>query len=1483
MRIRLGLTSLVFLLSNALFAQTADEVVGCAPLSVNFTAPVGYATWDWNFKDGSFSTLENPSNTFIKPGTYVVEFRETSGGNPIGTVTINVHKKPVFQITASTPIKGCVPLDVSMTATSSPPAGITINSYDWVYGDGGSGTGISVTNTYSTEGNYDVSLKINTSSVTCDTTKIFTNFISASDPPVASFVTTPDPPISCTAPLNVSFNNASTSTATPLTYEWNLDGVITTGLNAPDENYIVDGSYTAKLVVSDTNNCADSVVQTIAIGKPTSNFIAPDTVCMNATFFLDNTSSLGALGDYLWTFDAGSSKTTSTSFEPSLFYTIGGDHTITLTSTSPNGACSHDTTFSVFVEDPVVTVTSAPSYSCSEPRSFQLTANSSFNLVSWNWTFENLEFPFFDTNTNGPTTNHTFVIPDSMYSKRGQDIFSNQLDVVTANGCRATTGFFDTIHLVWARFMPDTAQGCAPMTVIFSDSSKSNDALEPLVTWAWDYGDGSPIDTRADNIPHAHVYTSAGEYEVVLIATNSSGCKDTSYAVTIKVGEIKGIDFTADKLSVCPGEAVTFTHSTTDTAGIEGWNYSSNGEFLSHCFGDENPTMVFNDSAGLQDITLTADYNGCLTTITKAGYIDVKGPIAHFNYTVTCGALSDNVQFEDQSEDATSLSWDFGDGSPLDPSTGTFTHIYAATGDYEVILTASNGVSGCADSKDTVTVHVKKIQALFTTDTTYCVGIANDFDASASIDVFESCYRGYVWIFSDTLMRPRTSSIPTSSISFDDPGDQTIGLVVTDINGCVDSLVQNIKVYHTPVQFTISDSVICIPDTINFVDISIADTTIVDWRWYFGDGGLDSIQNPTYIFTTALGNSDSTRLTITDTVGCVSTVTKKIDIYNLASTITTNPTPADVCLGTAIDFSATDYTAQGSSLTYLWEYQDGTSEAGNNTTHNFPSANTYVVKMYYTEIASGCFDSTTTTVTVQDYPTAGFYTDADTLAVLCNPHSLKLYDSSTVGIYSRPLSVTWDIDAGTNVFNTPDSVSVTLTKGSHTIKMISSTSNGCKDSITKPFTVVGPEGDFDILPDPPNLCQGDSVEFTIKDTIDVGSYTWDYGDGTSDNDISPVTHTYNYLPPSETATTVAKLIVYGPGGICPVSVPKNVAIRYVKADFRRNNILDTDTLICFGDQLSIIDSSKNADDTTWDLGDGTIYSTFSSLNQFNHLYDSIGTYTISLTVVNSTFGCRDSINKDVIVVENPTVTAVGDSVCFNDTAYLSVELYDSAYSYIWTPATGLNNDSIYNPWLVGSVSRNYSVLAQDTLTGCSTSDVTDVFVVQPLSDYDWDTTIVTGEFVILPIDNQNGLVQYTWTPTTGLSCIDCSSPQIQPLESIDYSAFMEDIVGCFDATATFDIMVKPQTFIKLPTTFTPNGDGYNDIIYVKGWGIKELITFEIYNRWGELMFTSTDLNVGWDGYYKGKLQNNDLYVYKVIAVTWKDVEMSSEGHINLMR
>jgi len=165
----------------------------------------------------------------------------------------------------------------------------------------------------------------------------------------------------------------------------------------------------------------------------------------------------------------------------------------------------------------------------------------------------------------------------------------------------------------------------------------------------------------------------------------------------------------------------------------------------------------------------------------------------------------------------------------------------------------------------------------------------------------------------------------------------------------------------------------------------------------------------------------------------------------------------------------------------------------------------------------------------------------------------------------------------------------------------------------------------------------------------------------------------------------------------------------------------------------------------------------------------------------------------------------------------------------------------------------------------------------------FDTIVPLGSQVILPFEPQFGY-RYTWLPDTGLSCYVCPFPsKDKTLSKQRYEVqFNDTILFCFSGKSIYLLDVYPETFIKVPNTFTPNSDGNNDIVYAEGWGVKKLLYFRIYNRWGELVFETNDMKIGWDGRYKGAIQSDDTFQYKVEGLDYFDRSLVREGYIHLM-
>jgi gliding motility-associated-like protein len=152
--------------------------------------------------------------------------------------------------------------------------------------------------------------------------------------------------------------------------------------------------------------------------------------------------------------------------------------------------------------------------------------------------------------------------------------------------------------------------------------------------------------------------------------------------------------------------------------------------------------------------------------------------------------------------------------------------------------------------------------------------------------------------------------------------------------------------------------------------------------------------------------------------------------------------------------------------------------------------------------------------------------------------------------------------------------------------------------------------------------------------------------------------------------------------------------------------------------------------------------------------------------------------------------------------------------------------------------------------------------------------------------NGSGGVNYLWSPATGLSGTTIPNPigtYTAAHDTIRYKLIVSDAIGCEDsAFVTVRIFqVKPTIFV--PTAFTPNSDGLNDVVRPICVGIEKILYFSVYNRWGQLVFTTTLDRHGWDGRIKGVLQNTGVFVWMVNAVDYTGQKIFMKGTVALIR
>ncbi|MEO5783390.1 MAG: gliding motility-associated C-terminal domain-containing protein, partial [Ginsengibacter sp.] len=231
----------------------------------------------------------------------------------------------------------------------------------------------------------------------------------------------------------------------------------------------------------------------------------------------------------------------------------------------------------------------------------------------------------------------------------------------------------------------------------------------------------------------------------------------------------------------------------------------------------------------------------------------------------------------------------------------------------------------------------------------------------------------------------------------------------------------------------------------------------------------------------------------------------------------------------------------------------------------------------------------------------------------------------------------------------------------------------------------------------------------------------------------------------------------------------------------------------------------------------------------------------------------------------------------------SIQFNESGGSmYTWSPAFFLNNPNIPNPIANPDRSIRYIVTITDTL-GCPkpSFDTVVVIVQKVIADAGpRDTTIVVNQPLQL---NASGGQFYLWIPSTGLNNNAIANPVAILNDNIQYVVTVSTAAGCF-ATDTINVTVyKIPAGLYIPNAFTPNGDGLNDVFRPIALGIKQIHYFKIYNRWGQLMFSTTQQNQGWDGTFKSKPQDAGVFVWIVEGVDYLGNKITQKGTVTLIR
>jgi gliding motility-associated-like protein len=566
------------------------------------------------------------------------------------------------------------------------------------------------------------------------------------------------------------------------------------------------------------------------------------------------------------------------------------------------------------------------------------------------------------------------------------------------------------------------------------------------------------------------------------------------------------------------------------------------------------------------------------------------------------------------------------------------------------------------------------------------------------------------------------------------------------------------------------------------------------------------------------------------------------------------------CNGFTLNFQNESISSNIAS--YAWDFGVTTIKTDTSSkptpTYTFPDTGVYTLKLKVTAVG-GCSDSTTAQVRV--FP--GFVPNFSvTGSCYLNPYIFKDLTTTQYGFVN-----TWSWDFGETTVTTDTSTKQNPSYlypliGSKTITFRVTNSKGCDSTITKVVTVDDKPA-INLPFKDTLICSIDTLP--LLSSANGGSYSW-----------SP---NYNILNPNTAnplvypkATTTYVLTVNNNGCVNKDSVKVNVL------DFITVKIIP-DTAICKTDSFQLNPVSQ-ALSYLWTASTGT------PVQNVKHPWVQ--------PLINTTYNvtanlgkCQAQASTLVQVFPYPQVAVSQDTtICFGNRTQLAGTVTGTSFS--WSPTNTLLNPTTLSPVAGPSKTTNYILTATNT-SGClkPVSDTITVTVIQPFTvNAGRDTAIVRGQLLQLRAIANITDTNFLWTPPTGLSSRFISSP-LDVLnitaDSIIYKVRVTNSIGCFAEDELTVHIFKTEPDIFVPSAFSPNSDGLNDVLKPIPVGIVNLQYFRIYNRWGQMLYSTSDIGKGWDGTSNGTKQPSGAYVYMAQGIDYMGKTIFRKGTVVLIR
>jgi gliding motility-associated-like protein len=929
---------------------------------------------------------------------------------------------------------------------------------------------------------------------------------------------------------------------------------------------------------------------------------------------------------------------------------------------------------------------------------------------------------------------------------------------------------------------------------------------------------------------------------------------------------------------------------------VQGYNCTTGAISYTWDWGDNITTVTQFDTASHQYnqpgsyivklIAYTDD--GCIDT-TTIDTVFITGPTGSFTFSPTPGvcACEDNVIFDVALVGASNATLFYGcnngfystNVSPVG-TVNNPTHLIISAPPYCQLdsclpLLIFGDATGCIvqyqDNNNLVLVDSPEVRFTYNNIATCDTGAVCFMDSSIyHLQPHQSYTTSRLWDFGDGVTD--TSANPCHR--FNVSGKYAVTLRVVSNLGCDKIFTDSVIVSGPPIaDFNVDDSVVCTPAQVCFSDLSTTDVNsrITRWNWNFGDNTTDNSSNPCHLYT--IGGNYLVTLCVTDTFGCTDCDTLIIQVKN--SPVANAGNDTILCYGTTGQL-------QGSGgISCAWTPTPLLSNpAICNPTFQAISDVNFVLTV---TDQFGCVGSDSVSITVAQ-PTASFTFPATN----CLNDPTCFTDAST---FVNGTAACWNWNFGDNTTGQGTNICHTYSSAaSYSVVYSICDDHGCVDDTVVPLNIlVRPTALFNV--NDSVVCANEQVcvtDASVANGDPITGWLWSFGDGTTSTLQNPPCHNFPIPPASSYRVS---LVITSQNG-CPDSTSRNIVVNeYPNANFNW-------TLVCEDELMPLVSTSTPGDGAItsclWTLYVGASNPQTSNNCNTSFQFPGAGSYDVRLLVTDAN-GCSDSVTRRVTTDSLSTIFVnPGDtSICLGTSVNYTVT--GNFDNITWVPNVWLSNPNGANVVITPQANISYIVSAVNGVCDAA-SDTVVVRVIQPVP-LEIDATpdrIILGLTSNLTSYVPGRIDSIVWSPDNTLDCHDCPNPIARPVETTTYTAtiyYGENGTTCINSAQVTITILNSCTgdIVYVPNTFTPNGDGKNDVFMIRGLGLGKVNYFRIFDRWGKLVFEETqapanDDSFGWNGNdLNGKKLNPAVFVYTYEVECINGDIVTGSGNVTLIR